>query len=237
VRLAVAPLLALALAVSARAQDSCEPESIREPRAVEAALARCEAVARVATSVPNRYAALCRGAAYALRLAEPEGERSSEFAERGVDLAARARTLQPNRVEGHYHYACCLGIYIRENKVSGFRKLDDVIAAANRAIECDERYDRGGPHRLLALLYSEAPRFVGPGDRDLARKHLARLLSVAGDDEENKLAAARIHREIGEDDEARAVLRTVDPNRVPEGPSRQELRTEKQKLQKELSDD
>ena len=236
-RRAFLPVVLLALALPARAQESCEPESIHEPPAVEAALARCESVARLTTSEATRFAALCRGAAYAFRLAEPEGDRSSELAKRGVELAQKARELRPHRVEGHYQYALCLGIYIRENKVTSFGKIDDLIAAANRAVECDERYDRGGPHRLLALLYAEAPRLVGPGDRDLARKHLARLLAVAGDDEENKLTAARVHREIGDDDGARALLRTVDPDHAPEGPSRQELRAEKLKLQKELSGD
>jgi hypothetical protein len=236
VRIFVAPFVVFFFALSARAQESCEPEDIHEPRAVEAALGRCDAVARLTTSTETRFAALCRGAAYAFRLAEPEGDRSSDFAHHGVELARQARELQPGRVEGHYQYALCLGIYIRENRVAGFRKLDDLIAAANRAVECDERYDRGGPHRLLALLYAEAPRLVGPGDHDLARKHLARLLAVAGEDEENKLTAVHIQIEIGDDEKARATLKTVNLERIPEGPERLELRAQKQKLQKQLDD-
>jgi hypothetical protein len=225
--------LVLASAALARA-DSCEPEELREPRAVQAALARSEEVARVATETATRYAALCRGSAYAFLLALPEGERSSDLAKKGYELADKARALCPGRVEAHYRYALALGIYLRENRLSGITRVSDLIAAAKRAVEIDERYDRGGPHRLLARLYSEAPRVVGPGDHDLAREHLARLLAIAGDDEENKLTAVRVHHEMGDDEKARAFLRTVNPARAPEGPRRLELESEKSSLVKTL---
>ena len=176
-----AVLVLLAIAGAARG-ETCEPDdSIRDARAVEAALVREEAVAAAATSTVARYSALCRAASYAFRIAEPENDRSSDLAARGVELADRARKLAPDRPEAHYRYAICLGIYLRENKLSGFTRVDELIAAAKKVIEIDERYERAGGHRLLALLYAEAPRFIGPGDHDKARKHAARLLALAGD--------------------------------------------------------
>lgn len=235
--LAVALLLALvALATSPARGDSCELKDQEgwEPGEAQAELAKCEEVARVSTSVEVRFAALCRGATWAYRLAEPQGDRSSEHARHGMELAERARKMMPGRVEGHYKYAICLGLYLRENTLSGFTRVDDLITAAKRAVELDETYDRGGPHRLLALLYAEAPRFVGPGDRDLARKHLARLIAVAGEDEENKLAAVKVHMEIGEKERARELLKAADPERGRDERRRRELREEHGKLRKEL---
>jgi len=226
-------LALLALTAVARA-DSCEPEDLHEPRALEAALVRCEEVARVATETAVRYAALCRGAAYCFKLSEPEGDRSSELSKRGLELAQRGRDLVPGRVEAHYLYALCLGIYLRENRLKGITRVSDLIAAAKKAVEVDETYDHGGPHRLLARLYSEAPRVIGPGDHDAAKKHLARLLAVAGDDEENKLTAVLVYHEIGDDNSARVYLRRLDPERGRTECLKKELRSEKARLEQEL---
>lgn len=236
-RLAVVLSLVFLAASAARAGDPCDLDpAVKDRAGMEAELGRCETIARVATSTEARYEACCRGAAYAFALAEPESDRSSDLARRGVELAERGRADCPDRVEAHYRYALCLGVYLRENKLSALTKVDDLIAAAKRAIAIDERYDRGGPHRLLARLYAEAPRFIGPGDRDLARKHLARLLAIAGDDEENKLTAVHVHSEIGEADEARALLNRVDPERGADESHRRELRVERDRLEKELDD-
>ncbi len=214
--------------------DSCEPDDLKEPRALEAALVRCEETARVTTETAVRYAALCRGAGYCFKLAEPEGDRSSELAKRGYELAQRGRDLLPDRVEAHYLYALCLGVYLRENRLKGITRVSDLIAAAKRAVEVDERYDFGGPHRLLARLYSEAPRVIGPGDHEAAKKHLARLLLVAGDDEENKLTAVLVYHEIGDDNSARLYLRRLDPEKGRTEALRCELKSEKARLEQEL---
>jgi FimV-like protein len=223
---------------AARAQDleSAEPRPIEDQRALEAAIAKDESVARLTTSTDAAYAALCRGAAYSFKLADRGGPGCSDVAKHGYELADRARAIAPNRVEGHFLYAICLGVYLRENNLSGITRVSDLIAAAKRAVECDERYDRGGPHRVLALLYAEAPRFIGPGDHDLARKHAERLLEIAGDDDENKLAAAQVYIDIGDSKKARELLARVDPDRAPDPATRRARRLEQLRLQKLLDD-
>lgn len=212
-------------------RTSCEPEPVSEQRLVRA-LEDCEGIARVATESGVIYAAACRGAAYAFRLAEPEGESSGDLARRGFELAGRARLLAPGRVEAHYRYAVCLGIYLRENRLSGIARVGDLMSAARRAAELDGSYDRGGPHRLLARIYAEAPRLVGPGDHDLARTHLARLLELAGQDDENRLTAVSVHLSLGDEERARELLAKLDGASL-RSPS---LRRERERLERALRD-
>jgi hypothetical protein len=191
-------------------------------------------VARVTTSDDVRYAALCRGAAYSFRLAERVEDRASDWAEHGMKLADRARALRDGRVEGHYRYALCLAKYLGESSLAGLRRADELIAVAKRAVAIDERYDGGGPHVILALVYAESPRVVGSGDHDLARKHIARALEIAKDDPGNRLAAARVYHELGEDDKARSIIGSVDPERARDEAARWEVRLELVRVKKLL---
>src|SRR5262245_874751 len=126
-------LIVLSAAMTVANGDSAEPDNaIRDPRQVEAALSKCEEIAKITTSAEVRYAALRRGSCYAFRIAEPTGDRSSDLARRGLELAERARKIAPERVEGHYRFALCLGIYLRENTLSGLTRVDDLIEAAKR---------------------------------------------------------------------------------------------------------
>ncbi|MBI3726436.1 hypothetical protein HY251_21140 [bacterium] len=243
------PLLIVLLPIAAAAEDgleskkhaeaagettSPEPGAVRGTEALEAELARCEEIAKVSTG-DALFGALCRGACYAFDLAEPEGGRSGAIAERGCKLADQARKLRSERVEGHYRYALCLGIYLREHSLAALTRVSELVASAKRAVELDERYDRGGGHRLLASLYSEAPGFMG-GDRDLARKHLDGMLRVAGDDEENKLVAAKVYLEIGDRPGARAALAKCRPEREPDEATRKERQAELERLRRKLGD-
>lgn len=219
----------VALAGAALAQDGTSASKARE-----AELARLETVARVSTETATAFRAAYEGAHLAFDLAEPEGDASGDLAARGVELADRARQLLPDRVEGHYFHALCLGIYLREHKASGITRAKELVASGERAAALDERYDKGGPHRFLAVLYSEAPRWVGPGDHDKAREHLAKLLKNDGDDEANKLAAVRVLIELGDETEARQVLGSVRPEGGATEAERQLLRAERDRLRKKL---
>lgn len=121
-------------------------------------------------------------------------------------------------------------MWLRDNKLRGIAWVSDLVAAGERAAAIDGRHDRGGPHRLLAILYAEAPRIFGPGDRGKARRHLAELLAIAGDDSENQLAAARVYLALGEKAEARAWLAKVDPDREADEATRREYRDERARL-------
>jgi hypothetical protein len=213
------------LARSAFAQERSENE-----------LTRLETVARVSTTTETTFRALCDGARVAFDLGEPETNRSGEFAARGLALADRARKLVPDRAEGHYRYALCLGIYLREHPLSGIRRAGELATSGEEAARLDEKFDNGGPHRFLAVLYAEAPRFVGPGDHDKAREHLARLLEIAPDAQENRVAAVRVHIALGEDDEARAALKDVKPDRASDEHERRYLTDERARLQKKLDE-
>lgn len=231
-------LLASALGLAALGSARADERPAARRAALESELGRLEQIARVATTTEAAYRAECEGARIAFDLAEtPEGGTSGELAQRGLELADRARQLVPDRAEAHYRYALCLGLYLREHPLSGIRRAKELVISGERAAQLDERFDRGGPHRFLAILYSEAPRFVGPGDHDKAREHVARLLALDPDDEDNKLAAARVWINLGEKDRAHEVLARVHPERADSAEGRETLRSERARLQKKLDDD
>jgi hypothetical protein len=233
---AVALTTLLVLATSAARAQSCEPEDISETKALEAATKACDTIAATTSNGTERYAALCRCAAYSFRIAQvAEGDRASDWAEHGMKDASRAKKENPQRVEAHYRYALCLGVYLREHWTSVVTRLDELIASARKAAELDEKYDGAGPHVLLALVYAEAPRILG-GDPDRARKHMARFLALFPDDEGNKLAAAKVHLELGEEEEARRHLDTIDPRRARDEATRKEIEPELARIKKQLSD-
>jgi hypothetical protein len=234
---AVATLAALALLAGRAHAQSCEPEDVHEKHALEGAIAQADQVASIATSAGVRYAAWCRSAAYSFRLAQQlKGDAASDWAEHGMRAADHARKQEPNRVEAHYRYTLCLSVYLREHTLEALTRVDELVDSAKRAVALDETYDGAGPHVVLALIYSQAPRLIGPGDHDLAREHMKRFLALAGDDEGNKVAAAKVHHELGEDDQARAVLRKVDLKRVNDQGRQQEIRIELEQLKKTLDD-
>ncbi|MEZ0230047.1 MAG: TRAP transporter TatT component family protein [Planctomycetota bacterium] len=226
----------LLLAASAARAQSCEPEDISERKALEAAIKKCDSIAATTTNSTERYAALCRCASYSFRIAQvAEGDDASDWAEHGMKDSSRAKKENPQRVEGHYRYALCLGVYLREHWTSVVSRLDELIGSARKAAELDEKYDAAGPHVLLASVYAEAPRLIG-GDPARARKHMARFLALFPNDEGNKLAAVKIHVELGEEDQARKILNTIDPKRCRDEAARKELEPELEKLKKKLAD-
>ena len=213
-----------------------EPGSPVKFRGVQ--IGRVEAVnlmpsSRIATQQEGSHAESTIEVRSALQFKQiTERESSGDLARRGFELAGRARLLAPGRVEAHYRYAVCLGIYLRENRLSGIARVGDLMSAARRAAELDGSYDRGGPHRLLARIYAEAPRLVGPGDHDLARTHLARLLELAGQDDENRLTAVSVHLSLGDEERARELLAKLDGASL-RSPS---LRRERERLERALRD-
>ena len=63
---------------------------------------------------PQDYGVLWRGARYYFWLADDPGqsvEQRSRVGKDGWDLAERAIVVNPNRVEGHYFAALCMGNY------------------------------------------------------------------------------------------------------------------------------
>ena len=80
-----------------------------------------------------------------------------DAAKRGIVLARHARELKPDRVEGHYWYALNVGLLADVDRSYGLDAVGEMEAALKRAIELDERYDLGGPLRVLGILHLRTP--------------------------------------------------------------------------------
>src|SRR5690606_6905038 len=78
-----------------------------------------------------------------------------------------------------YWYATALGKWAR---ASGFGVLvgqkDNIKATMTRALELDEAYYHGGPHRYFGAFYAIAPGFAG-GDDAKSKTHFEKSLEIA----------------------------------------------------------
>jgi len=117
-------------------------------------------------------------------------DRRHFFARRGLAIARESVRLSPERVEPHYYLALCLA---RASEIERTAKyLDELAAAAARAIAKDEKFDRAGPLRALGLLHlrTEGKLLAGFGDLDEALRHLGRAALLFPEDAENQIAYA-----------------------------------------------
>jgi len=163
--------------------------------------------------------------------AKPESRRQS--AQQGVVFARRARELKPDGVEGHYWYALDVGLLADVDRSYGLDAVGEMAAALKRAIEVDERYDLGGPLRVLGILYLRTPQppaSIGSPRKGL--KLLQRAVELFPDYPENYLYLVEALRDNNRPAEAKAALRKVlDAEPWPDRQSEsQEWKARAQKL-------
>ncbi|MEI8064409.1 MAG: hypothetical protein WCH84_10130, partial [Verrucomicrobiota bacterium] len=141
---------------------------------------------------------------------ETNGSIRITAAKQGIVFARQARELQPDRVEGHYWYALAVGLLADANRAYGLKAVGEMEPALRRAIELNERYDYGGPVRVLGILLLRTP--APPVSHGSSRKGL-RLLQHAvelfPDYPENILYLAEAFRDNYRNVEARELLNKV----------------------------
>ncbi len=83
-----------------------------------------------------------------------------EYGKKGYQYAEKAIKLNPNRVEGYYYYAICLGEYGKGISIikAVWMGLDkDFKNKILKAIELDKNYEHAGPVRALGRFYFKLP--------------------------------------------------------------------------------
>ncbi|SQD93089.1 protein of unknown function [Candidatus Bipolaricaulis anaerobius] len=157
-----------------------------------------EVLAATDLTVDEREAVLVRLSRAYFELAEaylPDGERRAAYAT-GEAAGLAALRLDPEfaRVEGIHGFRAALGaaaevgaIFWYGNNLGRSLNYDygralfggtrDVLAAFTRAVELDEAYWGGGPHRALANFLAQTPGFLG-GDQAQAGLHFARAVEL-----------------------------------------------------------
>lgn len=118
--------------------------------------------------------------AYA-ELCEPDGDQRGTFVSQGLAAGKKAVELEPGRVEGHYFLAQLYGYAALSQKGETKAQVQQILSTGEAAAKADEKYDHGGPLRLLGTLYARAPKEpVSIGDTEKAVQYLRR--AVAADD-------------------------------------------------------
>jgi len=130
---------------------------------------------------------------------------------KGEDAAEIAMREHPNKVEGVYYMALLKG---RRAQYSGVGFSAMILAGkveklGKRAQELDEKFEEGGPLRLLAMLYANAPPWpTSIGDIDLAIEYADRAVKVSNYPM-NYLIRAEVLIEDGELSDAKKELKRV----------------------------
>ncbi len=131
---------------------------------------------------PGRYGVLWRLARAHASLAQAQADQriKSRVGQRGYGYALRAIRRQPDRVEGHFWAALCIGAY--GEGIGIFTALRQgvrgkFVGHLERALRIDAAYDHGGPDRVFAMYHHALPWPLRSGRKSLS--HFRRSLRHA----------------------------------------------------------
>jgi tetratricopeptide (TPR) repeat protein len=109
-------------------------------------------------------------------------------AEAGVAAGQEAVRLDPGRVEAQYYLGLSKAEYVNVKKDKARAELPGLVTIAKEAVRLDEKYDEGGPLRLLGSVYAQAPEPpISVGDHQEGIELLQRAVKLAGGHPENHL--------------------------------------------------
>lgn len=129
------------------------------------------------------------------------------LAQRAINHAERATTLDGARPEGHYQRAVGYGLQGKAKGLGGKRSVQPIIDSCERVIAIDPAFAGAGAHRILGALYLKAPAWpTSVGDLEKSRDELLRAVALAPEVADNHLFLAHTLVELGEVDAARAAL-------------------------------
>ena len=140
---------------------------------------------------------------------EIDETRKTAWLEKGVLAGEDALLMLPERVEPNYFTAVIKGRLAEDEGLGALWRIKDVRALAQKAASLDPSFERGGPMRMLAMLYARAPGWptsIGDIDKgleiasDLVQKYPYPL---------NHLIYAEVLIEADENDDARKHLQFV----------------------------
>ena len=222
IRVASSPVAALAPVDAEQLYASGLALYAEQPRTLARVQAAAQQLADAATILHTNYDVQWAAAAAWEFVAdnEPRHPERIAAAKRGIILARSARELQPDRVEGHYWYALTVGLLADADRTYGLKAVGEMEQALRRAMELDERYDYGGPVRVLGILLLRAPAPpVSIGSPRKGLRLLQHAVELYPDYPENVLYLAEAFRDNKRNSEAREFLKKVID--APPWPDRQ----------------
>lgn len=106
-------------------------------------------------------------------------EEREERAEIGITACKAALKQDARSVEAHYYLGMNQGQLARTKLLGGLKLVRQMETHFLKCLELNEKYDRGGAHRCLGLLYRDAPGWPASiGDHDKAKRHLRKAVSL-----------------------------------------------------------
>ena len=137
-------------------------------------------VAGAVARAPRDYEVLWRAARLAFWRSDDPGqskEERSRVGKDGWDLAERAVAINPNRVEGQYWAAVCMGNYalgLGVVKALSMGMEGKFRERLGRATQLDRRYEHGAVDTAWGRFFDKLP--WPKRDRDQAERHLRRAI-------------------------------------------------------------
>jgi len=136
---------------------------------------------------------------------ERDGDTRAALARSAVEAAQWCDRRAPGHFECDYALALGLGLQARENPSTANDALKIIVERLRGAIRKDARLDRGGPHRVLALLLLRAPGWpAGPGDPEEALAQARAAVALFPDFPPNQIVLSEALRANDLTAEARA---------------------------------
>jgi hypothetical protein len=147
-----------------------------------------------------------RAATYRIERVQDAAERE-RLAVEAVQLGQWCQRRAPAEAACGYRLAIALGQQARERTSTAKDALERMVKLLRASIDADPRLDRGGPHRVLALVLLRAPGWpVGPGDPEMGLAEAQAAVSLFPDVAENQLALGEGLVRNGLEAEGRAAL-------------------------------
>ena len=131
-------------------------------------------------------------------VAKTDSERA-RLAEEGIDACRTALAHKYGSGPPHYYLALNLGELARTKSLGALKLVREMETEFKQAIELDEKFDFGGPHRSVGLLYKDAPGWpTSIGSRNKARLHLRRANDLSPEYPDNRLSLLEAYLDWGE---------------------------------------
>jgi tetratricopeptide (TPR) repeat protein len=150
----------------------------------------------------------------------PADQQRQEY-ERGLEAAARAVELEPERPEGHFWMAADMGAMAESFGIrAGLRYRGPIKQALETVLRIDPSFQQGSADRALGRWYFKVPRLFG-GSKDKAVEHLTKALAFAPGSTATHFFLAETYLDMDRLDDARREARLVleaplDPDWTPE---------------------
>ena len=132
---------------------------------------------------------------------EREQDRTAreQLALSAVEIGQVCRKRAPQAPLCAYWLAVALGQATRERPTTAKNTLPTIVALLRESMAGDEKLDRAGPHRVLAMLLVRAPGWpLGPGDPEAALEEAWQAATLFGDFAPNQLALAEAQAKTGD---------------------------------------